>query len=79
MHIDAELPCIITATNCYELEEFEDRVGIFIKGFKVVELGCEAGDYIGLAYVGKKPSADIIETLLDQDGIFLGEDEDDDN
>lgn len=69
MKLNVNLPSLILCDDYHEFEDLEYQIRTIIKGFKVKELGCEAGDYVGLAYVGKKPSEAVIQKLLDKESI----------
>ena len=69
MKVNVKLPCLIMCNDYQEFNDLKYQIGTIIKGFQLKELGCDTGDYIGLAYVGKKPSPKIVQRLLDKENI----------
>lgn len=55
--VEITLPVAIMASDYHQFPALESTMrAIGIKGAKIVEVGCN-GDYYGVLYVGRRPSA----------------------
>jgi hypothetical protein len=69
MKVNANLPCLILCKDYHDFDDLERKMRTIINRFKLKEIGVDAGEYVGLAWVGKSPSAKVLQKLLDEMGI----------
>ncbi len=78
MKLKLKFPFVREFDDYHEIDFFRDTLQEFlVEKIKGIELGFDynSGEYIGLFYMGKKPSKDVIQKLLEEREISFEEPE----